>query len=350
MVRAANVSSVENATSYDQNISEVFTEKRCYYINRTGQPVYIKDRQGVHLTIPPHMGDNSRRGLNAFYVVYEYITPFDCMPISLDYPSARINTSSSHSITKRLTIEYSISPAEFNPLGKPVYLPNVGLMLSFKHSVESLEFPDTTKEGLNKYAEYIAKRTEKHSLWISLIIVDNQSEEPRPYWVNIENRVFRIQSIRHVDLEDGVYFRSNQEAKNPHLQGKFETHYSIEDCLYTGKNPDAPILLFESPTEAEFNGNTERRTKEQVDKLDKEIKEREHTLNLRKQELEELKLKNTEIKENVAVQSDVRKDYYEERSTLRKDESETFKMVSSVIGMVGGIFAGIVAIFKLVRG
>lgn len=368
LVRAATVKSVEGITCFDHNINEQFSTRRCYYVNRTGQPVYIKDRNGVHLTIPPHTNDSTRRGLNAFYVVYEYNTPAEHIPVSMDYPSARINRQYLPKLTTRLTIEYSVSPLDVNTQKKPLYLPNLGLILSFTEPVTDLKFPDSTKESMDKYIEYLVRSTEKNSLWASVVIVDNSSDEPKPYWMNIEDRVYRIYTIRHLDMEDGVYFRANQEPCNSHLKGKFESRYTLEECLYNGSNPDAPVLLFESSTEASYNGSKDRRTKAQTEKLDAAIKEREHTLNQQKLELEELRIKNAEIKEDIARKAEERKDYfdtmstqrkdrseqtrdyYDERNAQRKDSTEFLKTIGAVLGVIGGIFAGLVSMVRLLHG
>lgn len=337
------------------------------YLNYTQQRVYLKDRSGCSFYIEPQPEIGNRKP--GFYIQHEYRSSNKCRVFNpLNNNRAGEGVAWSDRVQRVFTRTYCIE-RHHQPNLAALLCVDLGLIISFTNAVEQLNFPDSDEEAMLMFCKHQARKVETHSLWLSIFIVDNTSKIKPTYWVNIENRIYRIEAIAWPNREDGVYLTKDPDTHSE--ADGFDYHegadkgiyyqYKLEDCLYNEKRANlstAPVLIFENKTEARSLGNMERRTKEHNNELQRQAADLEAQILKSKKELEILKqqsqFKDQEIKNieqdttHIKVTGDriAAKDNIELAQS--KSNLEWLKIGGAVVGAVGGLIAGVVALAKLV--
>jgi hypothetical protein len=225
----------------------------------------------------------------------------------------------------------------------------------------------------------------KQGLGLNIVNVDNDGVYGDRY-LNYNGTVFKIPAVTCTQRESGIYLYKNltsvdKISRNPTDTISFFTH---EECA--DPNSDSPLELFRTGSEAVSYGDinkrlefkqkeVEREHKQLLMTLEKEreelkserIKEEAHIAKLKK-ELEEekiavehqkrieeetlrvnkekVKLRNEELEKEkrelehrLSMESLRRKDYYEDRSYTRKDNSDLLKYLPTLITAGMALFA-----------
>jgi len=174
------------------------------------------------------------------------------------------------------------------------------------------------------------------TLALNMVIVDNRTNAPSSYYVNVLGRVYEVPVTVDNEIEDGVWIQSNREQAGPNVA----EWQSLTDSVYA-ENRDVvpPVTLFTNALEAKRFGNESNLIKEQ---------ERIHASELAriKQDFEKTKAENLRQKEELEMRSNGRKDYYEERSSRRKDDNEKIGIVAKVITGVVAVAGALVGLIR----
>lgn len=317
-----------------------FTETT--YINKTGQTVYIADRHGAYMPIPSLPAAAKLDG--EFQVVISWHTTLYA-PVTFGHQNAQQHKTIGPTVCKRASTKYTMKPENY--LGNDViYSAELNVLISFVRPLDRTDvFPNTPGCTRRNNQHLIDGLDKTDALNINIIIVDNISPGA-PYYLNIENRVYKLHSKTSEESEgfpDGVHII---DSVSP-VGGHSDTTYGLKECIYNGDGKyNQPVTLFTNPHDAKTNGNRTALMEAEAHERELELKRQEGEILTLKQLLNAAKEESLLRKEKLDANSDVRKDYYEGKSHSRKDTSESFSMTTKVIT---GICTLGVAAFGLVK-
>lgn len=246
--------------------------------------------------------------------------------------------------TTRVTIDFSISLSELETLGGSCYLHDVDLVISKKHYTECPNHPHS-EAGIGE--RVIENTVVPGSFSYVVEIIDNLGKYGDRY-VYVQNNVYRIVPMKDLHRRDGIYITTKTPVSNLVASESYRTeHYGLSMAPELG--------LYKTPEEAYSFGDKDLTRKE-------ELLEKEHDLALLKKELQSINLQHeqelaTEKHKAVLLEAQLKdearraeasanklKDFYEERSYRRKDESEGWKMMPTIMMGLGAFFMGLKAI------
>lgn len=179
-------------------------------------------------------------------------------------------------------------------------------------------------------------KTDNCTLALNMVIVDNRKDSPTSYFVNLAGRVYKVPVTVNPEIEDGVWIESNRPEVGPD-KAEFQ---SLNDSIYVeDRKVIPPVTLFTSALEAKRFGDESAQSKE---------RERLHNVELTdlKHALEKAKAENAKYKEELDRRAAERNDYYAERSTRRKDDSENIGIVAKVITGVVAVAGALVGLVR----
>ena len=262
--------------------------------------------------------------------------------LSFSHQEVQLHKAETPHVCRRASLRYTLSPSDYTG-DEPIYSRDLGLIVSFNRALDTRDvFPDTSQARANTNHYSTAELSKVKELSFNVIVVDNINPGS-PYYLNIENRVYKIYSVESADAEnlpDGVHVLDTCKP----VGGNSEPMYALKDCIYNGDGKyNSPFTLFTNPHDARTNGH-------RTALIEAKSQETELALKAREQEIMELKTLVQKAKEeallrkeNLDILGDARKDYYEGRSYSRKDSSEGMSSTAK-------FFTGVVALATTVLG
>lgn len=358
-------------------------EVKTTYLNGLNIPVSIMMRNGVKFDIPPvtHIKENF------FIVDIEYSF---CTQVNLNTLYLSNDSSEESSLVKDLMEEdnnlapynrvhrhlrYYFSKEELTSKGNSFYAHNLDITISAYD--EPGAFHPFSEIGVRNF---LAKETTEvntyGSFGYSIRVIDNEGVFGTKF-LNINNKVYRVNPVKNPFYKNGVYFISSGEVfDNNNINIPVSKFFTFEEAV-------TELGLFNSFIEANTLGNVLETRKKELDDFAFSLKEKENRLKqermdkefeleefkrtlekMRLQEEEDRRLREIEFKreesmlaaKNMRLKDEIntlehkrnmlsmeRKDHYEEKSYERKDSSEVVKFIPLVIG---GLIAIIAAIYK----
>ena len=362
------ISNVDNVTqtppqSHGQHAAYSITVE---FINGTNQTIIVADRAGINTVIPP----SNLRGVGNFIVRKKYVfndsVKFDAMNVSNDIHEkssvdliALKNALEGQQFAKYLgkyyvSLDYQINLEALAACGGASYFQNIDLVISTRHESVTPPHPYSAR-GLERQLmleDSDINRVETFGYKIK--IVDNNNEFG-DRWVNIAQNAYRVPAIRDVSLNDGVYLITSGNAPGAPPKTEF---FNFTDS-------GAELHLYRTREEAEALGDLHKQREQELVFLEHQIKTTENEYRLQKQKLSEesearereFKLKELALNEEKQKLDRIRleqehqkkmeelrrKDYYEDRSYVRKDSSEFMKYAPLLL-------TGVIALFAAIRG
>ena len=362
------ISNVENVTqtdpsNLDQHSSFSITVE---FINGTNQTITVVDRAGVYTVIPPC----NLRGVNSFIVRKRYIftesVKFDAMNVSNDIHE---NSSTDLIALKNAIIEqqfvkfrgkyyvnldFNIDILDLREKGGACYYQNIDLLLSCRNEQTTPPHPFSQRGRERTMVTEDPDINRLETFGYKIKIVDNNNEFGDRF-VNIAKSVFRVPATKDINSKDGVYlivtgnakgapptveyFTFDSSGSNLHLYRTREEAAALGDLH---KQREQELALLEHQVKASENDYKLERQKltEAMDAKEREFKIKELEYNEAKQKLEKEK---AEQEHKRKMEELYRKDYYEDRSYVRKDSSEFLKYAPLLL-------TGVIALFAAIRG
>lgn len=313
------------------------------YFNKTGTTVYIKDRQGASQMLPSLPAEAALDG--KFHVVYSWHTTLYAN-LSFDERPTDFFKTNTPLVCKRALLSYTLDP-ELITGTDCIFSRELGLLISLDRPLTPVDvFPDTSK-GIMQNVQYNDVTLDKvNSIHVNIVVIDN-ANPGSPYYINIEDRIYKITSVISGDgsnLPDGVHVL---ESRGP-VEGNSGVRYDLKDCIYSvGDKHQCPITLFTNPHDAKTNGRRTALMEAKFHEKELELKEQERELISLKNLLAKAKEEALIRKETIDQRSDTRKDYYEDRSYSRKDHSESISISGKTIAGVCSVAVAAFGLFKL---
>lgn len=368
--------SIENVVTSNHDIRRhlaVPYEQTVTYINGFNEPVAIVERNGIKTILPPQ---RDRNNIN-FIVRVTYKVPrdilFDASNILVSDPDITVECSAiikaGDKIIRRpenafnesctFSIDFVIPREKIDRRGGSIYLIERDVIISMHVG---------NRTPLHPYSKYYLKEKLKDEnsdiinenvFGFSIRIVDNNGLFGDRY-VNLNGKAYRIPARRDRVLTNGVYFTCTGQAFGNYDLCPPETHkYPFEEA-------DKALNLFRSIEDALSYGDPIKAKEKELEKIKLEHKEKEMVFENEKLDLKrkindqesELKRRQNEYSDMASRLDHMRKevehvrmmekmgrsDYYDERSSRRKDWTETLKYIPAVITTIG---AGYIAWQKI---
>ena len=248
------------------------------------------------------------------------------------------------------TISYGIELDYIYQNEGSVYYTNLDLVIS---AVNPIHVPKHPYSDEGRREQMVAKDFNINSrdrFGFSLQIVDNRKEFGDRF-ININGTVFHIPAIVDMMMLSGIYLtssgcsRGGKAVGRPVVrrfdfadvgqgEGKIDIHRTYDEALAYGD----PVGMIDRTFKQEAAQN-----KLEEEKLKKEKRERDELLEVKKNENAALKLeieRHQKAAEHARELREMdRKDFYEDRSYNRKDNSDLLKYIPVVISVVLGIKA-----------
>ena len=339
-------------------------EKKITYINNLSEPVTIGTRDGLKFVLSPQY-NLSANGL----IIRVEITINSTQKTDIQKVLSAVDDSApqelkvlretfakqikvvTHRASTVMTIDYTVHTNTLREYGGSIYFHEVDLVVSLLGFDNTPPHPFSEEGRRLNIINTSTDNTEK-DFFYSIKIVDN-GEKYGPRYININNQVFKIDTVKDNSKKDGVYITRTKEFNSTLSDSnqKEHLHYSIDS---------EELSIFKSAEEARVYGdiNTNRK---------RELAELEHQLNLQKAELQAIKSKNEmdmiernkeklilemekdtlkqrleeqrqDYEQRLKYERDRQKDYFDERSYRRKDYSEMVKFIPAIIVGIGAIF------------
>lgn len=271
--------------------------KRITFVNYTGQEVTIVERTGLTHKVPPVPNRfTSQFIIRTEYTIHKYMfndfvyqlasdinaeTWPDLFAIKeaffIQYDENKFNYNSI-----RIVIDTIVEKHHLNAY-KGVYVTNVDLVLSVDKLAHLIRHP-LSEFGLLE--ERFKEMTSRAGSSFTIEVVDND-HELLPRFCYLANRLFKMTPVVDNTRESGIYFTIDQKTDGVHDLETFK--YSLADAESVG--------LFKTKEEAISAGDLKALRQEEIAKLN-------HENTKQKIELENLKLENTRIENelNKAIQ------------------------------------------------
>jgi len=339
-------------------------EYRVTYKNTLHQPITVGWRNGLKFAINPEPTTD----VPVFKVridIYvngtarnDFLTVLNSMDIEKNDELKIIKDGLSFQIRDNfyngahLTIEYPINLNELENLGGSVYLNEIDCVISTKTVLDCPTHP-YSQEGLEQ--NLLVVNTSGKGFGYAIDIVDTVGKYGDRY-INVQGKVYRVVAKPDTARRDGIYITANASVDNINSP----THPVVE---YYSFSQSSEIGLFKTIEEAGSLGDAVAAQKKQLLELEHELTLLKKRLQIAEQnsalELSEknalladldfkMKEQKNEIEKNKIKQEEERlaiKEFYENRSYRRKDESETWKIIPAIILGIGSLFMGFKTIF-----
>lgn len=220
-----------------------------------------------------------------------------------------------------------------------LYLPEADILVNFGCYNTSYPHPFSSEgTALFEYTEVIKN---KKISGIFAEIIDNENNIKNRY-MYVAKQLLELPVKKDKNKASGVYF---SKANNDRLD---EVHIKPE--FYSFDKAEEELGLYKTKEEALTGGNPEHISKQDLINKEQELIELKHrlnktdienkeTINTLELKLEKLKKENSSIKEKHEKRKIVRNDYYEEKSQIRKDNSEFIKYAPAAIAGLLAVLA-----------
>ena len=340
------------------------------FINNLKCPVIIGLRSGLNFTLP------QRFELTSDLLVFRTeITIFHNAMDDIQRVLSTVNEKStkelkllkeafSHQLGKKhlnnsavLMIDHTLSYAELEALGGTIYYEQLDLIVSLNHISNAPVHP-YSQEGildrLNKETETI------DGFNLTIEIVDNQNKFG-PRYINIGSKTYKIKTIKNSERLDGVYVVGNNNITNDNMldiiESKFFPMEDAETVLGLARTYEEANNLINNIVDQRKQYISELEYNETMQKI--EAQNTRHTQELielerqkevqvltreREKHSEELKQIREKFDHELKMSREQVKDHFENRSYVRKDESEMLKMLPAVIIGIGAVVMAVKAL------
>lgn len=289
-------------------------------VNNTGVDLYVRERDGIVHCVPSNVvNPELRKGV--FYTTGYFSTEgvdFDVTRITghgttLDrtkvaqmIPPTRYSAAVQVS---KLTNHYFLDYKDVMDKGGVLYLQELDVVVSL-HGIDHLpRHPGTSVDFHTAFEERIAAMSSASS-GMMLGVVDNEDRFGVRF-VNVNGFVCRVSAVRNPLQPAGVYL---YVPGNVDQRGEI-LFYDLDSLDDSG----CPVKFYATQAEASAHGDV--------------FAEAEKAWEREKQEMER---QIVTLKSENEIKSLERKDYYEDRSHERKDDSEHLKMFVASAGIIGG--------------
>lgn len=305
-------------------------KKTVFFLNHSGVDIKVNYPNGEHVTIPTRLEQISRR---IFEIHVEYEIDQGCSIHTLkellgekEYELVEQQLPSNR---KMVRFKYEVTDINLIESGKGLYLESLSMALTPAYTVG------------NQYPTGIEGANDSNCFELKVVVVDH-SGIIEGHYVKFLDYVFEASHAVGTGLGDGIYlmskFRGESKITKYDLtpdNGPVRVFRSLEVAkAFEGAEALAERLQFEKEALAykRLELETEladRKAKHEEDKnaQDLEFRRQINELEQEKKRME-TKYKNEELS---------RKDYYEQRSHVRKDTSEASKWLPAIIGALGAI-------------
>jgi hypothetical protein len=349
---------------------DVSFHQQILFHNGFGRNVHVVYRNGVLVTVPPASKRSSPRGAliirqiprgSLGVIVNQQILSSDSVD---EEPKERklIREEIAASSTSYGTafgsgaaggLDYALKQSDFTRNTGSLYLPQFDVVVSLEDNVDKVPYHPYSNEGMRAMIlandDGIMGR-ERFQYGIS--IVDHHKRFGRKY-INIAGEVFPINPVTKTELADGVYLKTSSTVSEA-------GHVSTERVLFlTYEQAKEKLRLWNTVEEAITLGNPKVLDDREQRDLVAEQRRLEHESRMRQREREEelelikhneavrvaqqaaleaqLKDQRLLAEHRRAMESMVRKDYYEDRSYARKDSTDFLKYVPALITAIGSL-------------
>lgn len=333
-------------------------EQKVTVHNHLSIPVSVATRTGLKFTVPPQPCLFNPRFIVRLEITLKDHVRDDVISglietnFSNENPLFFIKSRISHDLTNVwhkstiISLDFDILPEQLNDIGGSCYLHDVDLVISNLAFRDCPDHPHS-EEGIKKQVTQAAITATGFNYAVD--IVDNIGKYGERY-IYVQNNVYRITPVKDTNRRDGIYITTKNPVDNTLSVDSYKTaHYALSMCDELG--------LHKTPEEAFSFGDNETSRKQQL--LEQEhnlqlLKREQQAINLKHEQeiaaekhhsaLLEVQLKNESRRADVAATK--LKDFYEEKSYRRKDESEGWKMLPTVMMGIGALFMGLKTLFS----
>lgn len=342
-------------------------EYRVSYLNQLSSDVTIVWRSGFSFTIPPDLSSLNRRFITRLEISIHPTVKVDIHRLL----HAIESSSNSALIAMRdaidtqmtdnpyggvmLTIDYPISEEELRNHGGAVYYSELDEVISILPVSETPLHPYSDRGQIYRGAGEYDIVSKQNGFVYSLVVVDNYSRYGERY-LNIAGQVYNVKPCRDFTRRDGVYLMTSGACEGS-LGGTAPAARRVDLdsaekalCLYRSFE-EAKIHGTEEAVRKRIEMELEHRTtvlktqateSKQLYELEKLEKEKEQRQN--EEERERHKRELERIRGEAELASELRrmeiKDQYEVRSHVRKDSSETLKVLPTLaVGLGAAVMA-----------
>ncbi|YP_009212965.1 hypothetical protein AVU38_gp116 [Ralstonia phage RSL2] len=344
------------------------------FLNYSGRPISLGFRRGMVVDVPSRQSRNSQ----AFIVRQELYFSDNIKHsvrdrlISHEGPKSedlknfedlflRAYRDQTHSVTMRY--DYEVTPRTINDNGGCIYLVEQDIILSTKHN--DIPLHPFSFEAMTRAPKGTRTLGENG---LSVEIIDNQ-ERIGPRYMRLLGKVMRIDAVKNALKRDGVYLKYRGLMTTS--QGPVE---DIVDYIPPEAMPEAK-WLYRSFAEARTAPEHEVELGFELKHLDLQGKKTAaETSNLKaEQDKEKLELEHRNAQLQAQLEEEERrtrhfenelnrryaredhatkieqlrtKDYFEERSIERKDSSEMWKFIPTVVMGAGAAIVALKSLFS----
>jgi hypothetical protein len=358
----------------DRKIGISPIEYKLSYINNLPVPITVVWRSGLKFVLPTQFSMTCNKLIIRTEIILNHSVKDDIQRVlsSLDDESSdelkviketfsfQINENKYNGVM--LVIDYPVTLKMLNELGGTIYFHELDCLLSLNDFESTPPHPFSYESMKLKEINSVIDINEpvNSRFNYSIELVDNAGKFGQRY-LNIGNKIYRIDTIKNSTKEDGVYVVSNNPVSSElEVSSKTSIYYSFEDA-------ETKIGLYKTIEDAAVLGDTAMARKRDIEilehntakmKIDLQNIKHEHELLLAEKakdaqllemeraqhtyELEELR-KKTE--HDLKIEREKIKDFYTTREYDRKDSNETLKFIPAIIATLGGL-AMIIKSFK----
>jgi hypothetical protein len=267
----------------------------------------------------------------------------------------------------RVTLDYPLALAELKKYGGTVYYGELDIVASLDPPETVIPHPYSERGRRENIAAASVADDKGESFGYSVFIIDNEGKYG-PRYLNIGGSVYKVTPTRDFTKRDGIYVASTRPVEGDMLVTGVEvTRHAFEGAedsvglyrtydealnlgdLTTARKNSLAQLEHDNLTLQREIANMKSAQSQEAAENDRVMRDLTSQHEREKLALEEKRLKSeSEAKEREAVlerQRQEMKDYYEQRSLNRKDNSEVVKVLPAIIVGIGAAIAVLMKIF-----
>ena len=349
------------------------------YFNNTREALTVVKRSGLVIPLPsePVMGFDEKMGIRIEFRIRNVTVAAMKRQLSLISDEdgetlkmfrAAIENSDMRPMVGGVSIclEYPLTLTELKKYGGTVYYGELDLVVSLQSPDTVIPHPHSERGRRASIATMMTKDMDPKAFGYSILTVDNFGQYG-PRFLNISGKIYRVDPVQDFSQQDGVYVTCPKPVDGDlFIEGKEVEHHSFENAvdslgLYKtheealtfgdlGTARKAELAKMEQDNlilQRDLNHTKSKLTAEQAES-DRQMKEMEATHAREKLEAAQKTMKleaSVKAAELMAEQRRTEmKDLYEQRSLVRKDNSEIIKVIPAIVLGVGAIGA---VLFKL---
>lgn len=346
------------------------------YINKTGVDLSLIERSGLRYTVPSEMNIGTRVFIirtetriqrNALDEISKFLQQHNTTGDNLSKIKFSILENKNKTTWDGLAvyIDHEIDIDEINNAGGSIYVKPKDVVLS-RSSIYNAPPHPYSEDSISDYVLQNEDPPTPGSPYFRLELIDNDNSIANRF-ISVFGDLHELVPKQDENRENGIYYSRVVKSLNIDLP------YSVDRKKYSFKDAEEALGIYRTKEEALSFGDIKNARKEALVEL-------EHQINLMKSELQNKKIENdaitadnertisdiefsrkleeakyqeririlerekAEIEHLRELEKNMRKDYYENRSYERKDQSEIVKFIPY---MIMGIGAVIVAFMKL---